>query len=474
MVTPPPEAPHIPPTSVNSEIKSDNPVLLATRADFDDLCDAQMPYYALACSSVLVSLDSASSLDIPNVATNSFAGQRPTSSVDPTLPVPSTPSTTPREGTTTPAAPSTTGGAPLTDGETTFDVLKFSTPYAIIEPLLVDPILDFSLSRDTLLDFPCDKDDLFDNVSVVHALKPHTCADIKHAILISNTIDELELSFSLHTLGYIEFDVLCNLDCLEKILSKYTNLPWISKHTYHAIDKHTNEEHYIIHRVYICSNMNSPFVVQDCDRLEGNHHTTTFPCSSRSFVLSKMVDFQEGKHHWFLPSILAFSFFDTNLLQDGVEVQCVPSDHEGCMLAEFFMQDDTLENWKRGFVLLHNDSSSICFRNPVLLYASQDWFQVQSTPWTAFRQEGEDDADMETMLMSMHGAWIGEDGVQQGFPSQEGGPRLIRFESPTSRPKAIHVLAQFGVREQGAIKWMPKLHTESVLGVLYMVGSRTS
>jgi hypothetical protein len=47
------------------------------------------------------------------------------------------------------------------------------------------------------------------------------------------------------------------------------------------------------------------------------------------------------------------------------------------------------------------------------------------------------DEDMATMLMSMRGAWIGEDGVQQGFPSQEGGPRLIRFKSPRLRPKAI-------------------------------------
>jgi hypothetical protein len=107
----------------------------------------------------------------------------------------------------------------------------------------------------------------------------------------------------------------------------------------------------------------------------------------------------------------ASSFLGTNLLQDGVEVQCVPSDHEGCMLAEFFMQDDTLANWKRGFILLHNYFSSICFRNPIPLYASQDWFQVQSASRTAFRQQGEDDADMETMLMYMHDAWIGEDGV---------------------------------------------------------------
>jgi hypothetical protein len=189
---------------------------------------------------------------------------------------------------------------------------------------------------------------------------------------------------------------------------------------------------------------------------------------SPSSILVIQVSFPEGEHCCSL-RIPALSFLSTNLLQDGVEVQCVPSDHEGCMLAEFFMQDDTLANWKQGFVLLHNYFSSICFDNPVLLCASQDWFQVQSTPRTAFRQEGEDDADMAAMLMSMRGAWIGEDGVQQGFPSQEGGPRLIRFESPRWRPKAIQVRAQFGVQEQCAIKQTPISHTESVLDVLYMV-----
>jgi hypothetical protein len=135
------------------------------------------------------------------------------------------------------------------------------------------------------------------------------------------------------------------------------------------------------------------------------------------------------------------------------------------------MQDVTLANWKQGFVLLHNYFSSICFLNPVLLCASQDWFQVQLTPMTAFRLEGEDDAYMTTMLMSMRGAWIGEDGVQQGFTSQEGGPRLIRFESPRWRPKAIQVRAQFGAVRN---KTDARSHTESVLDVLYMVGSTIS
>jgi len=58
------------PSPSNSEIKLNAPVLLATRADFDDLCDAHLPCYALVCYSVLVSLDDAPSLDIPPVVAN--------------------------------------------------------------------------------------------------------------------------------------------------------------------------------------------------------------------------------------------------------------------------------------------------------------------------------------------------------------------------------------------------------------------
>ena len=53
----------------------------------------------------------------------------------------------------------------------------------------------------------------------------------------------------------------------------------------------------MIHRVYVRSNMNSPFVVQDYDRLEGSHNNTNiFSCSSK-----KQVHFQEGDHCWLLP-----------------------------------------------------------------------------------------------------------------------------------------------------------------------------
>ena len=58
------------PSPSNSEIKLNAPVLLATRADFDDLRDAHLPCYALVCFSMLVSLDDAPSLDIPPAVAN--------------------------------------------------------------------------------------------------------------------------------------------------------------------------------------------------------------------------------------------------------------------------------------------------------------------------------------------------------------------------------------------------------------------
>jgi hypothetical protein len=79
------------------------------------------------------------------------------------------------------------------------------------------------------------------------------------------------------------------------------------------------------------------------------------------------------------------------------------------------------------------------------------------------------DEDMTPMHTTMIGAWNGVEEVQQGCPSQRGGTKLIRFESPRWRPKAIQVRAQFGVQEQCILKWTPRSHTKSGFDVLYMV-----
>ena len=83
------------------------------------------------------------------------------------------------------------------------------------------------LSQGDLLDFSCDKDDLCDNTSAIHVLKPHTCAEIKHVIHMANANDELKLLSSLNTLGYIEFEVFCNLNYLENRLVQYANFAMV-------------------------------------------------------------------------------------------------------------------------------------------------------------------------------------------------------------------------------------------------------
>ena len=69
-----------------------------------------------------------------------------------------------------------THDAKLTEGESSLDVLNFSTNHAMIEQILVEPSLDLPLSQDDLLDVPCDKDELVDDASVLHVLEPVTCA----------------------------------------------------------------------------------------------------------------------------------------------------------------------------------------------------------------------------------------------------------------------------------------------------------
>jgi len=152
------------------------------------------------------------------------------------------------------AAQESNGDATLTEGESSLDVLKFSTNHAMIEQLLVEPSLDLPLSQDDLLDILCDKDGLHDHEH--EGTEPPTCAELEHVNHIDSGMKELKLISSLKTLGYIEFDVLCNLSDLEEHLFAHVELPCCSRHTYHAIGKYDNNGKYLIHQVYICANLN--------------------------------------------------------------------------------------------------------------------------------------------------------------------------------------------------------------------------
>ena len=236
-----------------------------------------------------------------------------------------------------------------------------------------------------MLHLPCDKDDLHDAITAVpirpllidHAicvLKSNTCIANTYVVHDASKNDELKLLSSLNTLGYIDFDVLCNLSSLEEKLFACADLPWFSRHTYHVIGKYNDKGQYMIHRVYVSSDMNSPFVVQDCDKLEGSRTNNIITCPSSNFVLNKQVYSQEGEHCWLLPSIAALCFVGTNPLQDSNDKHHVFFEHGAYMLAEIFVRADTRQTWKSGYILLQNYLPSLCFRNLVLLCVVQEQF----------------------------------------------------------------------------------------------------
>jgi hypothetical protein len=127
---------------------------------------------------------------------------------------------------------------------------------------------------------------------------PISYAKIRTFNPITSVHDELKLLSSLNTLEYIEFNVLCNLNNFEEKLSFSAEFPWLSKHTYHVIGRYNWKEDYMVHRVYICSNMEYPFGMEQIDRLEGcvkaNHITSSFTYPSL-YVLQQQGQIQEGE-----------------------------------------------------------------------------------------------------------------------------------------------------------------------------------
>ena len=58
----------------------------------------------------------------------------------------------------------------------------------------------------------------------------------------------------------------------------------------------------MVHRVYMCSNLKSPLVVQEFDQVEGCNNNNHILSTSPSFVLKKQVNFQKGERYWLLPT----------------------------------------------------------------------------------------------------------------------------------------------------------------------------
>ena len=58
----------------------------------------------------------------------------------------------------------------------------------------------------------------------------------------------------------------------------------------------------MVHRVYICSNLNSPFAMLQYDQFEGCNIYNNVMWRNPSFVIKKQVKFQEGKQCLLLPT----------------------------------------------------------------------------------------------------------------------------------------------------------------------------
>jgi hypothetical protein len=146
------------------------------------------------------------------------------------------------------------------------------------------------------------------------ASNPINCAEIRTFNPITSVHDELNLSSSLNSSGYIKFDALCNLNNLEEKIPFSANFPWLSKHTYHVIRENNCKGEYMIHRVYICS-MKSPFVMKQHDHFEGcvkaNHITSSSTCPSL-YVLQQHDQLQEGEQGWTMSRTTTTHYAGTN------------------------------------------------------------------------------------------------------------------------------------------------------------------
>jgi hypothetical protein len=128
-----------------------------------------------------------------------------------------------------------------------------------------------------------------------------TCAEIKYLIHVTCDTNELNLLSSLDTFNYTEYDVPCHLNIVEKRMFYQTKLPLLIRNNFHAISSYDNGV-FIVHRAYICSDLNPHSTMQQYDPVESDSNTNAIMSSSSNSVFKKQIHFQEGGHCW-LPMI---------------------------------------------------------------------------------------------------------------------------------------------------------------------------
>jgi hypothetical protein len=134
-----------------------------------------------------------------------------------------------------------------TRGECHQDQTQLSTYHATREQQIVEIIADLPLLHGDLLVDPCDKEELCDHTSLkstTQLVYGHVKSDLNdehvvfpHVRCVNNENEELKLISSLNTLGYTEFDILCNPNCLEKKLFQNCILPIFDHCSFYGIGK---------------------------------------------------------------------------------------------------------------------------------------------------------------------------------------------------------------------------------------------
>jgi hypothetical protein len=115
-----------------------------------------------------------------------------------------------------------------------------------------------------------------------------TCAEIKHLVHVTCATNELNLLSSLDTFGYIEYDVPCDLNIVEKRMFCQTHLSLLTRNNFHAIGTYDNGV-FMLHRVYICSDLNPHSIMQQYDQVESDNNTNHITSSFSTLVFKKQV-----------------------------------------------------------------------------------------------------------------------------------------------------------------------------------------
>jgi hypothetical protein len=103
-------------------------------------------------------------------------------------------------------------------------VLNLSTTSASLEQSLVEPVTEFPLLQDDYKIIPYDKEKLCDHASLIsttqlvhghdNSILDDTYAEVRCVHCIDSEKEEMKIISSLNCLGYIEFDFVCDLNCL--------------------------------------------------------------------------------------------------------------------------------------------------------------------------------------------------------------------------------------------------------------------